>query len=121
MSESKKAAKPAASKVAATQETLSGAASAIGTSATAYVTGVTALVKTMYGIGQEVAQETVEHGKSSMKANCVKTLAEMQAGYVQHRIESSSVHMKAVADVASENLKNVYAPLIGLLKSREAA
>ena len=115
------AAKAATSKVADAQETLKGASSAISTSATAYVTGVSDVVKAIYGIGQEIAQETVEHGKTSMKANCVKTLAEQQAGYVQHRIESSSVHMKTVADVANASFTKVYAPLLGLLKDRKAA
>lgn len=100
---------------------LSTAASAVGTSAKAYVSGVTAISKAVFGIGKEVATETVEHGKASMQAKSVRTLAEMQAGYVQHRIESSTVHVKEVADVATQSFKDVYAPLMGLLQDRKAA
>lgn len=126
MTDTKKTAAKAATEtvsetVKAGTKVANSASTALTQAATAYVTGVTALTKSVFGVSKEIAQETVAHGKTSMQANCVRSLAEMQAGYVQHRIESSTVHVKAVADVAGENLKNVYAPLIGLLKDRKAA
>jgi hypothetical protein len=109
------------SKVATATSAVANTSSAVREAATAYASGVSAISKAVFGIGREVVGETVEHGKASMSANCVRSLAEMQAGYVQRRIESSTVHVKTVADVATESFKDVYAPLIGLLKNRKAA
>lgn len=125
MTDTKKTTKAAADTAAEATQTataaMSGATSALTEAATAYFTGISAISKSVFGVGKEIAEETVEHGKSSMQANCVRSLAEMQAGYVQHRIESATVHAKEVSDVASESFKNVYTPLISMLKERKAA
>lgn len=121
VSTDKVAAETVAAEKVAGKKMLGTATSVLSETASAYVAGVSAITKSVFGVGQEIAQETLEHGKSSMQATCVRSLAEMQAGYVQHRLESSTVHVKTVADVASESFKNVYAPLFGLLKDRNAA
>ncbi|PIB26007.1 hypothetical protein BFP76_13600 [Amylibacter kogurei] len=125
MTDTKKTAKTAADKTAETVQdvnnTFTDAKSAVSEAASAYVSGVTAITKSVFGIGKEIAQETVDHGKMSMKANCMRSLVEMQAGYVQHRVESSTVHFKTVADVTTESVKNVYAPIAELVNNRKAA
>lgn len=125
MTDTKKTTKAAAEKVAETAQTattaVKGTSAALSQAASAYVTGVSAIAKSVFGVSKEIATETVEHGKASMQANCVRSLAEMQAGYVQHRIEASTVHVKEVSDVAAASFGKVYAPLIGLLKDRKAA
>lgn len=125
MSDVKKIVKPAAENTAETvskvQETARGAATALSEAATAYVSGITELARAAYGIGQEVVQETVDHGRASIKANCLGDLASMQAGYAQHRIGASTVHVKELADVASDYVGKVYTPLTGLIKTTETA
>lgn len=121
MSETKKTTKAATESISKAQETARGAASAVSEVATAYVSGVTDLGRAAFGVGQEIVQETVDHGRSSLKANCLGDLAEMQAGYVQHRIESSTVHVKTLADVASSYVHRIYGPLASLLKTSKSA
>lgn len=121
MSTTKKPAKAATESISKAQETARSAASAASEVASAYVSGVTELGRTAIGVGQEIVQETVDHGRNSLKANCLGDLAEMQAGYVQHRIESSTVHVKTLADVASSYVQRIYAPLAGLLKTSKSA
>ena len=107
--------------IAKVQNSATDTASAVQQAASAYVAGVGELTRTAFGIGQEVVKETVEHGRASVKANCLGDLASMQAGYVQHRIGASTVHVKALADVASDYVGKVYSPLTGLLNTSSKA
>jgi hypothetical protein len=87
----------------------------------AYVNGVIELSRRLGGFGREVAAETGRHVRATMEARCLREVAELQAAWLQHRVETSTAHAKEFADLASAKAMDVIAPVAALLKQDKPA
>jgi hypothetical protein len=87
----------------------------------AYVNGVLELGRTLGGFGREVAAEAGRHVRSTIEARSLREVAELQAAWVQHRVETSTAHSKEFADLAHAKAMDVIAPFAALLKRDKAA
>jgi hypothetical protein len=96
---------------------LSGALTAGGR---AYVTGVFELGQTLGGFGREIAAEAGRHVGATFEARSLREVAELQAAWVQHRVETSTAHAKEFADLAHARTMDVVAPFAALLKQKAA-
>ena len=54
----------------------------------AYVNGVLELGRTLVGFGREIATEAGRHVRATIEARSLREVAELQAGWVQHRVET---------------------------------
>jgi hypothetical protein len=97
---------------------LSGALTAGGR---AYVDGVLELGRTLGGFGREIAAEAGQHVRATIEARSLREAAELQAAWVQHRVETSTAHAKEIADLAHTKTMDVIAPFAALLKQDKAA
>ncbi|MEM9717493.1 MAG: phasin family protein [Pseudomonadota bacterium] len=88
---------------------------------TAYYTGVTTLGKTLFGFAQEFYGEAAEHATKTMKAKNLTSVAELQAAFIQSRIENSATHGKIFIDVARQQTEATMKPVIDLLDGKRAA
>jgi hypothetical protein len=87
----------------------------------AYVNGVRELGRTLGGFGREIGAEAGRHIQTTFEARNLREAAELQAGWAQHRIETSTAHAKELADLAWAKTEEVIAPFAALLKQDKAA
>jgi hypothetical protein len=87
----------------------------------AYVSGVFALGQTLGGFGREIVTEAGRHVSATIEARSVREVAELQAAWVQHRVETSTAHTKEFVDLAHARTMDVVAPFTALLKQDKAA
>ena len=87
----------------------------------AYVGGVIELGQTLLGFGREMASEAGEHARATMQAKNLREAGELQAAYLQHRIEMTATHAKEFADLARARSEDAIAPIAALLKQDKAA
>lgn len=86
----------------------------------AYLSGVLALGGTVGGFGREIVAEAGRHVDATIKATNLREVAELQAAWVQHRLETATAHAKEVADLANAKTMDVIAPFAQLLKQDNA-
>ncbi|MEO0343162.1 MAG: phasin family protein [Pseudomonadota bacterium] len=103
------------------RDTASTAASVAKDFGTAYYNGVSTLGKTLFGFAQEFYAETAEHATKTMKAKNLTSVAELQAAFIQSRIENSATHGKVFIDVARQQTEATMKPVIALLNTKSAA
>ncbi|MBV8615666.1 MAG: phasin family protein [Acetobacteraceae bacterium] len=87
----------------------------------AYVDGVLELGQALGGFGREIVAEAGRHVRATVEARSLREIAEMQAAWVQHRVETSTAHAKEFADLAQAKTMEVIAPFAALLKRDKAA
>ena len=87
----------------------------------AYVNGVLELGRTLGGFGREVAAEAGRHIRATIEARSLREVAELQAAWAQHRVETSAAQAKEFADLAHAKVIDVIAPFAALLKQDKAA
>ena len=87
----------------------------------AYVNGVLELSRTLGGFGREIATEANRHVRATIEARSLREVAELQAAWAQHRVETSTAHVKEFADLAHAKTMDVIAPFTALLKKDKAA
>src|SRR5271155_5182690 len=76
----------------------------------AYVNGVLELGRALGGFGREIAAEGGRHLPATIEARSLREVAELQAAWVQHRVETSTAHAKEFADLAHTKTMDVIAP-----------
>ena len=86
-----------------------------------YFAGVVALGRAIGEFGRETATEFGQHAKATLEARSIRDVAELQAGWVQHRVETATAHAKELADLAREKTEDVIEPFAALLKQGKAA
>lgn len=94
--------------------------SALMAGSRAYMNGVLELVRTLGGFGGEIAAEAGRHVRATIEARNLREVAELQAAWAQHRVETSAAHVKELADLAHTRTMDVIAPLTALLKRHQA-
>ena len=94
---------------------------ALVTGGRAYVNGVRELGRTLGGFAREIGAEAGQHVQATFEARNLREAAELQAGWAQHRIETSTAHAKELADLAWAKTEEVIAPFAALLKQEKAA
>jgi hypothetical protein len=87
----------------------------------AYMNGVLELGRTLGGFGSEIAAEAGRHVRATIEARSLREVAELQAAWVQHRVETSTAHAKEFADLAHTKTMEGIAPFAALLKQNKAA
>ena len=87
----------------------------------AYVNGVLELGRTLGGFGREIAAEAGRHVRATVEARSLREVAELQAAWAQHRVETSTAHAKEFADLAQAKTMDVVAPFAALLRQDKAA
>src|SRR5689334_13183822 len=83
---------------------------ALATGSRAYVTGVFELGRTLGGFGREIAAEAGRHVRATLEARSLREATELQAAWVQHRVETSTAHAKEFVDLAHAKTMDVIAP-----------
>jgi hypothetical protein len=101
-------------------EAIAGVNIALGNAARAYVAGSLELGRALGGFGREMLTETGEHLRATVQAKNLRELAELQAGFAQHRIEMSATYAKELVDLARTGSEQTIAPIAGLLKDKAA-
>jgi Phasin protein len=94
---------------------------ALASGSHAYMNGLLALGRTVGGFGREIADEAGRHVDATVKARSLREGGELQAAWVQHRLETSTAHAKEFADLAHAKTRDVIAPFAALLKRDGAA
>jgi hypothetical protein len=94
---------------------------ALAAGSRAYFNGVLELGRTLGGFGREIAAEAGRHVRATIEARSLREVAELQAAWVQHRVETSTAHAKEFADLAHTKTMDVIAPFAALLKQDKAA
>ncbi|MEO1563923.1 MAG: phasin family protein [Pseudomonadota bacterium] len=87
----------------------------------AYYNGVTTVSKTLFGFAQDVYAETAEHATKVMKAKDMTSVAELQAAFIQNRIENAAKRGKIFVDVAHEQTRATWKPVVDALATKKAA
>ena len=87
----------------------------------AYVNGTLELGRTLGGFGREIAAEAGRQVRATIEAKSLREVAELQAAWVQHRVEASTAQSKEFADLAHRKAMDVIAPFTALLKRDKAA
>lgn len=87
----------------------------------AYVNGVLELGRTLGGFGREITAEAGRHIRATIEARSLREVAELQAAWVQHRVETSTAQAKEFADLAHSKTMDVIAPITALLKQDNLA
>jgi hypothetical protein len=104
-----------------TQASATTLSSALTAGSRAYVTGVFELGRMLGGFGREIANEAGQHVRATVEARALRDVAELQAVWLQHRIETSTAHVKEFADLAHSRTMEVIAPFAALLRRNKAA
>ena len=104
-----------------TKEIATEVSNALAAGGKAYVAGVLELGRTLGGFGREVLAEAGQHVRATFQAKNLREVAELQAAWAQHRVETSTAHVKEFADLARAKSEEVIAPLAALLKQDKAA
>jgi hypothetical protein len=86
----------------------------------AYVNGVVDLGWTLGNFGREIATEAGRHVRATFEVRSLREVAELQAAWVQHRVETSTAHAKEFADLAHARTMDVITPFAALLKQDKA-
>jgi hypothetical protein len=94
---------------------------AVAAGSRAYLRGILALGRAIGGQGREIAAEAGRHVRVTLKAQSLREVAELQAAWVQHRVETSTAHAKELADLAHARTMDVIAPFVTLLKQDKPA
>lgn len=87
----------------------------------AYVEGMYELGRMLFGFGKEVVDDSVNHVRATVKARNLREVAELQAAFAQHRVESAAAHMQQFVEVARDKTENMLAPITGLVKRDDVA
>ncbi len=87
----------------------------------ASLNGMVDLGRTLLGFGRELLDESTRHIRDSLNAKNLRELGELQAAWLQHRIETSAAHAKEVADLARARSIEAITPFAPLQKQEEAA
>ncbi|MEM6727932.1 MAG: phasin family protein [Pseudomonadota bacterium] len=87
----------------------------------AYYAGLTTVGRTLWGMTQEVYGEASSHVTKTFQARNVREVAELQAAFVQTRIENSAAHGKELIDVTRVEAEKTMKPVIELLDGKRAA
>jgi hypothetical protein len=87
----------------------------------AYVNGALELGRTLVGFGREITAEASRHVRATIEARSLREVAELQAAWVQHRVETSTAQAKEFADLTHTKTMDVIAPFAALLKQDKAA
>ena len=94
---------------------------ALAAGSRAYVNGVLELGRTLGGFGREIVAEAGRHVRATIEARSLREVAELQAAWAQHRVETSTAHAKEFADLAQAKTMDVVTPFAALLKRDKAA
>lgn len=113
--------KAAKTRLQDTRETLGHVGKALNQSGRAYYAGIMELGRFAGGVGREVVSEAGEHLRATVRAKSVREAVELQASYVQHRIEMSATHGKEFIDVAYARTQDVIAPVTDLVTPQDKA
>ena len=105
----------------ATQASATTLSSALTAGSRAYVAGIFELGRMLGGFGREIADEAGQHVRATVESRALRDVAELQAAWLQHRIETSSAHVKEFADLAHSRTMEVIAPFAALLRRNKAA
>jgi hypothetical protein len=81
----------------------------------AYVNGILELGRTLGGFGREVAVEAGRHVRATVEARSLREVAELQAAWAQHRVETSTAQVKEFADVTHAKAIGVITPFAAML------
>jgi hypothetical protein len=108
-------------RVGGTKKIATGLSGAVTAGSRAYVNGVLELGRTLGGFGREIAAEAGRHVRATIEARSLREVAELQAAWVQHRVETSTAHAKEFADLAHAKSMDVISPFTALLKQDKAA
>jgi phasin family protein len=92
-----------------------GIGGALAAGGRAYVAGLLELGRAMGGFGREIAGETGEHVRATVRARNLRELAELQAAFAQRRVEMSATYAKELVDLARARSEEVIAPIAGLI------
>jgi hypothetical protein len=87
----------------------------------AYVNGMLELSRALGGFGREIFAEAGRHVRATIEARSLREVAELQAAWVQHRIETSTAHSKEFADLAHAKTMDLITPFAALLKHNTRA
>jgi hypothetical protein len=85
------------------------------------VNGGLELGRTLGGFGREIAAEAGRQVHATIEARSLREVAELQAAWVQHQVETSAAHAKEFADLTNIKIMDVIAPFAALLKQDKAA
>lgn len=105
----------------ATREITTELPGALSSASRAYVNGVLELGRALGGFGREIAAEAGRHVRATIEAGSLRAVAELQAAWMQHRVETSTAHAKEFADLAHCKTMGVIAPFAAILKRDKAA
>lgn len=105
----------------ATREITTELSGALSSASRAYVNGVLELGRALGGFGREIAAEAGRHVRATIEAGSLRAVAELQAAWMQHRVETSTAHAKEFADLAHCKTMGVIAPFAAILKRDKAA
>ncbi len=86
----------------------------------AYINGVLELGQTLGSFGRELTVEAGRHIRATVEARSLRELAELQAAWAQHRIETSTAQAKEFTDLAHARATAVITPFAALLKQAKA-
>jgi hypothetical protein len=103
------------------KEIASGVSAAVTAGGRAYVNGILELSRALGGFGRELTVEAGRHVRSTFEARNLRELAELQAAWAQHRMETSTAQTKEFIDLAHAKTMGVITPFAALLKQNKAA
>ena len=90
-------------------------------SSKAYVACLTELGRALDGFGREAAQDLGSHAKALLAARSLRSVVELQAGFIQSRAEATAAQTKEFADLAREKTEEVIAPISALIGADDKA
>ena len=105
----------------AARDTAGKTASAFGAAGKAYFTGIGEIGRTLFGFGREAYTDTVEHIQASFQAKDLRAVAELQAAFLQNRVEQSAAHANELVEVTRDQMEASIKPIIELLDEKKAA
>lgn len=94
---------------------------AVTTGSKAYVDGIVALGRAFGDYRREILDEATRHVRATVSAKSLREVGELQAAWVQQRVETSTAHTKEIADLARTQTKAVIAPFTALLDRQKKA
>ena len=103
------------------KETATNVSGALRAASRNYVNGLLELSRTLGGFGREIAAEAGRHVGATVEARSLREVAELQAAWVQRRIETSTAQTKEFADLAHTKTMDVIAPFAALPKHNTGA
>ena len=110
-----------AARLGAAREIATRVTGALTAGTNAYLGGLVEIGKTLGGFAREIVTETGDHLRATVQAKSLRDLGELQAAFVQHRVEVAATHAKEVTELARAKSEEVIAPIAALLKQDQAA